>query len=423
MHVTVYSLLIGPSLPSTSQHTTRDSVPDAPAFSTTRYSLILGLLSTAGPIGTDLYLPFFPAIQRGLSCSAAQLQLSLVGYFVALAVGQLIYGPVADRYGRRLPLLIGFTVSLAASVGAALAPSIELLICWRFLQGLGASSGMVIARSIARDLGSGTEVARLFSMMALVLGVSPILAPSLGAALLAKFPWQATFWCMAAIAAACLLSICFGLRETLALPKRSTNLAAAFVVYRRLLTDRAYLRAVLTGGFAIAGFFAYIAGSPDVLFGIHHLSAAQYSLVFGMNSVALIGASQFLVPLLARASLERLVSAVTAVYAMLALMLLSATLSGIDSLAVTAVLFFWMNACMGLMFPLTSIQAVEHHPDGAGAASALMGAIQFGFGALAGAGLSAISDGSALPLAATIAICALSAVATNYLARPTRIRT
>jgi len=386
----------------------------------TRYTLILGLLTTAGPIGTDLYLPFFPAIQRGLSASAAQLQLSLVAYFVALAVGQLIYGPVADRHGRRVPLLVGFAISLGASVGAALASSIELLIYWRFLQGLGACAGMVIARSIARDLGSGTEVARLFSMMALVLGVSPILAPSLGAALLAKFPWQAAFWFMAAIAAACLLSVCFGLRETLAPPKRSANLAGAFVVYRRLLTDRAYLRAVLTGGAALAGFFAYLAGSPDVLFGLHHVSAAQYSLLFGINSVALIGASQFLAPLLARASAERIVGAVTVAYAVVAVALLGATIAGVDSLPVTVVLFFLVNAAMGLMFPLMSIQAVEHHPDAAGAASALMGAIQFGFGALSSAGLSAISDGSALPLAATVAISALSAVAVHYLARPAR---
>lgn len=386
-----------------------------------RYTLILGLLTTVGPIGTDLYLPAFPAIQRDLSASAAELQLSLVSYFVATAVGQLIYGPVADRYGRRLPLLIGFTIALAASVGAALASSIDMLICWRFLQALGASSGMVVARSIARDLGSGPQVARLFSMMALVLGVSPILAPSLGAALLTKFPWHSTFWCLAAISAACLLSICFALRETLALPNRSNNLAAAFVVYRRLLTNRAYLRTVLTGGCALAGFFAYIAGSPDVFFGLHHLSAGQYSLLFGLNSVALIGASQLLVPLMARASLERLVSAVTAVYAMLALALLGATLTGVDSLAVTTMLFFLMNACMGLMFPLISIQAVEHHPDAAGAASALMGATQFAFGALASAGMSAMSDGSGLPLATTIATCALLAAATNYLARPRHI--
>ncbi len=390
---------------------------ESPApFSMARHAVILGLLAAAGPIGTDLYLPFFPAIGRDLSASAGQLELSLVGYFAALALGQLVYGPLADRYGRRWPLLIGFALALAASIGAALAPTIEALIQWRFVQGLGACAGMVITRSIVRDLGGGERAARLFSFITMVLGVSPILAPSFGTALLSVFPWQAAFWCMAAVAAACLAGIVFGLRETLAVANRSAGLAPAFAVYRQLLRDRAYLRAVAAGAFALAGFFAYLGGSPNVFFGVHHVSATQYSLLFGVNAVALIGVSLLLAPLLRRASADRLVGAVAQAQALLSLALLAAAATGLDNLAVTTTLLFLLSAGAGLLFPLTSMQAVERHPLAAGAASAMMGAIQFGCGTLATMALSATGAASAMPLAAVMALCAVCACLVHRIA-------
>lgn len=389
-----------------------------PDFPLARFAIILGLFTAAGPIGIDLYLPAFPAIQETYAAETGQVQLTLVAFFVALAFGQLLYGPLADRFGRKGPLAFGFAVFLGASIGAALSTSIGALIVWRFLQGIGACAGMVISRSIARDLGSGERVARLFSLTVLVLGVSPILAPSLGAALISVFPWQATFWFMAGFAAVALCVIAFSLEETLASTNRATDLRAAFVAYGRLLVDPHYLRPVLTGAFAQAGFFTYLAGSPAVLISLHGVSPTDYSLLFGLNAIALIGASQLSAPLLRRFLPGRVVGAFMATYLVLALVLLATTLLHLDGLVITVALLFFITACLGGSFPITAMQAIEHHPKAAGAASALMGAIQFGAGAAASIVLSAVANGSAVPLAATIAGCAILAAATHFLAGP-----
>lgn len=393
--------------------------PARPDFPLARFAIILGLFTAAGPIGIDLYLPAFPAIQQTYAADTGQVQLTLVAFFVALAFGQLVYGPLADRFGRRGPLAFGFAVFLGASIGAALSTSISALVIWRFLQGIGACAGMVISRSIARDLGTGERVARLFSLTVLVLGVSPILAPSLGAALIAVFPWQATFWFMAGFATVALCIIAFALEETLAPTNRAKDLRAAFVAYGRLAVDPHFLRPVLTGAFAQAGFFTYLAGSPAVLISLHGVSPTEYSLLFGLNAIALIGASQLSAPLLRRFAPGRIVGVVMSAYLLLALMLLTITLLHLDGLIITVALLFFITACLGGSFPIVAMQAIEHHPRAAGAASALMGAIQFGAGALASIVLSAISNGSALPLAATIAGCAILANAVHFIARPT----
>ena len=389
-----------------------------PTFPLARFAIILGLFTAAGPIGIDLYLPAFPAIQQSYGAETGQVQLTLVAFFVALAFGQLIYGPLADRFGRKGPLAFGFAVFLGASIGAALSTSISALVIWRFLQGIGACAGMVISRSIARDLGTGERVARLFSLTVLVLGVSPILAPSVGAALITVFPWQSTFWFMAGFATVALCVIAFSLEETLAPSNRAKDVRTAFVAYGRLLVDPHFLRPVLTGAFAQAGFFTYLAGSPAVLISLHGVSPTQYSLLFGLNAIALIGASQLSAPLLRRFLPERIVGAVMATYLVLALMLLAITVLHLDGLGVTVALLFLITACLGGSFPITAMQTIEHHPKAAGAASALMGAIQFGAGALASIVLSAIANGSALPLAATIAGCAILANAVHFTARP-----
>lgn len=388
-----------------------------PPFPLARFALILGLFTAAGPIGIDLYLPAFPAIQQSYAADTGQVQLTLVAFFVALAFGQLLYGPLADRFGRRGPLAFGFAVFLGASIGAALSTSISTLIVWRFLQGIGACAGMVISRSIARDLGTGERVARLFALTVLVLGVSPILAPSLGAALLAVFPWSATFWFMAGFAAVALCVIAFALDETLAPTNRAKDLRAAFVAYGRLLVDPHYLRPVLTGAFAQAGFFTYLAGSPAVLISLHGVSPTQYSLLFGLNAIALIGASQLSAPLLRRIPPGRMVGVLMSTYLVLALMLLTTTLLHLDGLIITVALLFFITACLGGSFPIIAMQAIEHQAKAAGAASALMGAIQFGAGAVASIVLSAIANGSAVPLAATITGCAILANAVHFLAR------
>lgn len=380
-----------------------------------RTALLLGLFTAAGPIGIDLYLPAFPEIQDALATGANGIQISLVSYFVALALGQLFYGPLSDLFGRRGPLAIGFTIFLVASVGAALSHSIEALIGWRFLQGLGSCAGMVIASSIARDLESGVRAARLFSLIVLVLGVSPILAPSMGAGLISLSPWPITFWFMAGFAIIALIVIALLMKETLSPTYRAANLTSAFNMYPRILADQTYLRAVTTGAFAQAGFFAYIAGSPHVFISLHGLSPTTYSTLFGLNALALIGSAQFTAPLLRRFAPDRIIDVATAVYLMLAMTLLATTLLQADGLIVTVTLLFFITACLGSIAPITAMQAVNNHPNAAGAASALMGSIQFGAGAFAGGLLSQLADESAKPLAAVILGCALLAAVSHYL--------
>lgn len=382
---------------------------DVASFPLARYAFILGLFIAAGPIGIDLYLPAFPAIQQATGAEPGQVQLSLVSYFAALAMGQLFYGPIADLFGRRLPLAAGFLLFLVASISAALSSSITTLVGLRFIQGLGACGGMVLATSIARDLGTGEQAARLFGLMILVLGVSPILAPSLGAALLTVFHWQSMFWFMAAYAVVALMVIVFALKETLPPAARAASLRAAFTAYGRLLRDRSYVSAVLTGAAAQAGFFTYLAGSPNVLISFHGVTPTVYSLLFGLNAIALIGASQISAPLLRVMPPGRIIGFTTSAYLLLAIALLGATMLGIGGLVLTVGLLFCITGCLGMTFPITTLQAVENHPTAAGAASALMGSIQFGAGAIASVALSSFGGSNAVPLAATITCCAIIA--------------
>ena len=385
-----------------------------------RTALLLGLFTAAGPIGIDLYLPAFPQIQDSYSADTSALQISLVSYLLALAVGQLFYGPISDRFGRRAPLAVGFALFLMASVGAALSQSIDELIKWRFAQGLGSCAGMVIASSIARDVASGATVARLFSMIVLVLGVSPILAPSLGAGLISLFTWPVTFWFMAGFAFVVLLVIVLQLEETLAPFDRSAKLGIAFKQYQRLISDQTYLRVVMSGAFSQAGFFAYIAGSPQVIISLHGISPAGYSVLFGLNALALVGSAQFTGALLRRFDPDQIIKCATSLYMMMAIILLVLTLLQLDGLPVTVILLFLITTCLGLILPITAMQAMDGYQDAAGAASGLMGAIQFGAGALASILLSQVVDDSSRPLAAVIALCAAFAIASYYWLAPQR---
>jgi DHA1 family bicyclomycin/chloramphenicol resistance-like MFS transporter len=225
--------------------------------STLRHTLVLGTIIALGALGIDTYLPAFPAIAASLGVDEGSVQLSLVSYFLALAVGQTIYGPLSDRIGRRPPLLFGFAVFVLGSVGAALSSSIEMLVGMRFIQGLGACGGMVIPRAVVRDVRSGEEAARLFALMLLVLGVSPILAPLLGSLLLTWLPWQADFWFLAGFGLCCLTMTVFFLEETNPPFRRTSGgIGKAFRSYGRLLVDRWFMTTVLIGGFSQAVVFA-----------------------------------------------------------------------------------------------------------------------------------------------------------------------
>ncbi len=379
-------------------------------------ALILGLLSAIGPFAIDMYLPALPAIGQSLGAEVGAVQWSLTAFFMALGVGQLLYGPVSDMLGRKPPLYFGLGLFTLASVGCALATDIDTLVALRFVQGLGAAAGMAIPRAVVRDLHTGTEAARLMSLLMLVFSVSPILAPLAGSALIAVTGWRGVFWAVALAATAGLALVFTTLSETRPVSERvQSSLASALRAYGLLLRDRHYLGLVFIGGCAMSGFFVYLASSPFVLINHYGLTPTQYSLAFSVNAVAFIGASQLTGALGERFGLVRVVKAAASASGAVMLVLLGYYLAGGDRLAVLIVLYFIASAFMGLVIPTTSVLALEQHGAIAGTASALLGTLQMLTGAAAMGVVGLFSSGQPLPMVVGMAAGALVGVALTWL--------
>ena len=250
--------------------------------------IILGLLTAFAPLSIDMYLPAFPTLTRALATDDAMVQLSLASFFITFASGQVLFGPLSDRYGRRAPLYGSLTLFAAASVGCALADDITALIGFRFLQGFGACAGGVIARGVVRDLFERNEAARIFSALILVMGAAPMFAPLLGGKLLIWADWRAIFWCLAAIGMVCLAAVIWRMPEThKAEHIQSLRLGRIVRTYCMLLGDMRFLAYALIGGLALGGMFAYIAGSPFVFIDIFGMAPDDYAVIFGLNAFGL----------------------------------------------------------------------------------------------------------------------------------------
>jgi DHA1 family bicyclomycin/chloramphenicol resistance-like MFS transporter len=381
-----------------------------------RMALILGLLSAIGPFAIDMYLPALPDIGRALGADVGAVQLSLTAFFLSLGVGQLLYGPVSDMVGRKPPLYFGLGLFTLASVGCALATDIQTLVALRFLQGLGAAAGSVIPRAVVRDLHTGTEAARLMSLLMLVFSVSPILAPLAGSGVIAVTGWRGVFWAVGLAAVAGMVLMRTTLGETRPPAQRlDSSLGSALRGYGVLLRDAHYLGLVGIGSAALAGFFVFLAGSPFVLINHYGLTPTQYSLAFGFNAFAFIGASQFTARIGRRIGLVPMVKfAATASGAFMAA-LLSYYLLGGDALPVLMTLFFIASAFMGLVIPTVSVLALEAHGPIAGTASALMGTLQMLVGAVAMGVVGLFATGEPLPMVAGMATGSLTSVALTWL--------
>ena len=384
----------------------------------TRYlkmALILGLLSAIGPFAIDMYLPALPDIGRSLGAEVGPVQFSLTAFFLALGVGQLLYGPVSDMVGRKPPLYFGLGLFTLASIGCALATDIQTLVALRFLQGLGAAAGMAIPRAVVRDLHTGTEAARLMSLLMLVFSVSPILAPLVGSGVIALTGWRGVFWAVALASVAGLALVYGALQETRSAADRvESSLGSALRAYGLLLRDWHYLGLVGIGATAMAGFFVYLAGSPFVLINHYGLTPVQYSLAFSFNAIAFIGASQFTGMLGHRFGLVRLVKTAASASGLTMSALLVYYLAGGDQLAVLIALYFVASAFMGLVIPTTSVLALEKHGAIAGTASALLGTLQMLGGAAAMAIVSMFANGKPLPMVVGMASGALIGVALTW---------
>jgi DHA1 family bicyclomycin/chloramphenicol resistance-like MFS transporter len=382
--------------------------------------LVLGALTAFAPLSIDMYLPSLPTLERELAAPASAVKLTLSAFLIGLAAGQLLYGPLSDRFGRKAPLISGVALYTVASVGCAYAATVEALIALRVLQALGGCAGMVITRAIVRDMVDGPEAARLFSTLMLVMGVAPILAPLLGGYVLIWFGWSAIFWFLALFGAVCLAGIALILPETRPPHLRTQGgVGATLATYGRLLTSRRFLGFVLSTGFPTAGMFVYITASPHLLIGTHGVPAEAYGWVFGANAAGLIGASQFNRLLLRRLSVERMLALGVAIYLAGALILLTVALADVGGLPALLAALFLTIASLGTIMPNAAAAALAGEAAHAGSASALIGTLPFVIGALAGAAVAALPSGSALAMAGVIAGCAaLGFLANRTLARP-----
>lgn len=384
-----------------------------------KLTLILGALTALGPLSIDMYLPSFQALARDLQASPAQVQLTLAVFFVALGIGQALYGPLSDRYGRRRPLCFGLGLYVLASAGCALARSVEALVAWRFAQALGGCAGMVIARAVVRDRFDEREAARFFSLLMLVTGLAPILAPSIGGQILVFFSWRAIFWTLAGFALLCFTAVTLRLPETLPPERRAPRgMGTALRVYARLLRDRAFMRLALSGALVISGMFAYIFGSPFVFMQIHGVRPERFGWIFGSIALGLISASQLNRVLLARMGGGGILSRALVVTAAAGLALLLMAWTGGGGLAGLLVPLFVYVASLGFVLPNVIATALGPQGRNAGTAAALLGTLQFGAGAAVGLLLGALGNGTAVPMAGLIAACGLSALLVHRLAAP-----
>ncbi|TCV97644.1 DHA1 family bicyclomycin/chloramphenicol resistance-like MFS transporter [Luteibacter rhizovicinus] len=373
-----------------------------------RAAIVLGLLSAIGPFAIDMYLPALPSIGKSLGADVGTVQLSLMVFFMSMGVGQLIYGPLSDMIGRKRPIYIGLSIFALGSIGCAMAPDIHTLIFFRFVQGLGACAGMVIPRAIVRDMHTGTDAARLMSLLMLIFSVSPVLAPLTGSLVIKLASWRGIFWVVTGAAGLGLLMVATVLKETRpAEHRRESGIASAMAGYRTLLGDRHFLGVVFIGAFGIASFFAYLANSSFVLINHYGLTPTQYSLAFSVNAVSFIGASQFTARFGGRYGLKRVVRTAVIGYAVTMVLLAAITASGVDRLGVMMGLLVVGYGFLGLVIPSSAVIALEEHGAIAGTASALMGTLQFGTGALVIAILGRFIDGTSLPMVMGIAACSL----------------
>ncbi|MCC7271202.1 MAG: Bcr/CflA family multidrug efflux MFS transporter [Alphaproteobacteria bacterium] len=376
--------------------------------------LILGALTAFAPLSIDMYLPALPTLERAFAASTDAVQRTLASFFLGFALGQATYGPVADRFGRKPPLYFGLGLFVAASVGCALAPSVEALTVLRFVQAVGACSGMVIARAMVRDLFDPQDAARVYSSLMLVTGVAPILAPIAGGVVLARLGWAAIFWTLALLGVAALVATHLRLPEShRGDPSQPLALGRSLVAYGRILRDRRFVGYAAGGGVAMAGMFAYIAGSPFVFIDLHGVAAADYGWLFGLNAMGFVVAAQVNGRLLPRGAHDRALRVAGLVQAAAVVLLVAMAVTGSGGLAGLVVPIFVYVAALGFIMPNAAALAMAPYGRAAGVASALLGTLQFSLAAVASTAVGLLHDGTALPMAATMATCGLLALLAN----------
>ncbi|WP_262703303.1 MULTISPECIES: multidrug effflux MFS transporter [Streptomyces] len=417
-----------PSSPPSSAAAPQVTASTAQRRTSLLVTFVLGGLTALPALSMDMYLPALPEVTDALHSSAATAQLTLTACLMGMALGQLVVGPMSDKWGRRRPLLIGMVIYVIATAICAFAPTAGLLIGFRLLQGLAGSAGIVIARAIVRDLYDGIAMARFFSTLMLISGVAPIAAPVIGGQILRFTDWRGVFVVLTVIGALLTLVVWRFLGETLPAERRHDGgLGQTLRTMRGLLADRVFAGYMLAGGFAFAALFAYVSGSSFVVQEIYGASPQTFSLLFGLNSIGLIGMGQINGRVLVgRVNMDKVLAVALTLIALAAtaLLILSAGVFGKAGLGPVAACLFVLMSSMGLAMPNTNASALMRTPHAAGSASALLGTSTFLLGAVASPLVGIAGETTAVPMAVVQLCCALAAMACFMgLCRPWQRRT
>jgi MFS transporter, DHA1 family, multidrug resistance protein len=375
--------------------------------------LILGLLSAIGPFSIDTYLSGFPTIAADLNVTVDAVSYSLASFFIGISLGQLIYGPLLDRFGRKKPLIIGLVIYVVASIGCAVTHSIEMLIGFRFLQALGGCVGMVAPRAIVRDIFPVNESAKIFSTLILILGVSPIIAPTVGSYMIVSLGWQSVFWLQSFMGFLLLIAVIFLLPESKQ-PDPTYSLKPAPIIssFWSVFMTPQFLTYTLAASLVSAGVYAYLSGSPFVFMKIFNVTEQQYGWIFGFLAAGLIMSSQLNNLLLNSFSSEQIIKATLWIQTSVGILLYFISFMGWLTLFNALLLIFLFLCCQGFSFPNASALSMAPFKKEAGTASALMGAFQMGFGSLAAGLVGYLSNGSSVPMTGVMAGCAILGLST-----------
>ncbi|KNC18170.1 major facilitator transporter [Arthrobacter sp. RIT-PI-e] len=387
------------------------------------YVVVLGALTALAPFTIDLYLPAFPALQEDFGVAEAAVQLTLTGTIIGFASGQLLVGPLSDKIGRRLPLILATVLHVAASIGAAYSADVNMLMLFRVLQGVGAAGSGVVAMAMVRDLFGGYTLVRMLSHMALVNGMAPIFAPVIGSQLLRIFPWPGIFWFLACYGVLVIVAVSLFIIETLPRENRRRSGLTALQRYRTVLGDRIFVGVLLVGGMNFSGLFSYLSASPFLFQGPYGLDEQQYGWLFAINSLGIVAGVQISARLLQRVGPQWVIAGATIVQLVMALLIVAFDQLGLGLLGTVVPLWFYIMGT-GFIFPCVQVLALINNGAQAGTAASLLGAVTFGTAGLISPLVGLLGDGidSATPMALVMASCIFLAVVFLWVVvRPRRV--
>lgn len=373
-----------------------------------RSAIVLGLVSATGPLAIDMFLPAMPTIAEHLGGTIAGAQLTITAYFIAFGLAQMVYGPMADMFGRKPPLIAGLVLFVVGSIGCAVAPDMSWLVAARVVQALGGAAAMVIPRAIIRDMHTGAQATRLMALVMLIISVSPMLAPLAGSGVIAISGWRAIFGLLAVAAGLSILITLILQPETLVRENRTpVRLSALLGGVGTLLRDPVFMGLTFVGGFGLASFFVFLASASFVYTGHYGLSPTGFSLAFAANAAGFFAATQLAAGLGEKFGAERVVATAVTGFVLVTLALVALVWSGVDHFALLVAMLICANACLGLVIPTAMVMALDEHGHNAGLASSLGGMLQMLAGGIMTMLAGPFFDGTPLPMVATIAIAAL----------------